>query len=58
VVKLGFDDKAALVDAIRGHDVVLISLGDLVTLEELTRTIVEAAIEAGVRRIIPSEFGT
>ncbi|PVF93888.1 NAD(P)-binding protein [Serendipita vermifera] len=58
VVKLGFDDKAALVDALKGHDVVLISLGDLVTLEELTKTIVEAAIEAGVRRIIPSEFGT
>jgi hypothetical protein len=35
----------------------VITLGDLSTLEQNSKAIIDAAIEAGVKKIIPSEYG-
>lgn len=57
VAKVELTDKQALTDVMKGHDVALITLGGLEALERNTKAIVDAAIAAGVRRVIPSEFG-
>lgn len=57
VVKIDFSNHQQLVDALRGNDVVLLTFGDLPNLERNSKAIIDAAIEAGVKRVIPSEFG-
>ncbi|KAG8841780.1 hypothetical protein FRB91_004686 [Serendipita sp. 411] len=57
VVKVDFSDHSALVNALKGNEAVVLTLGDLPTLEQNSKYIIDAAIEAGVKRVIPSEFG-
>jgi uncharacterized protein YbjT (DUF2867 family) len=57
LVKVDYDNHAELVDALRGQEAIVITLGDLATLEKNSKAIIDAAIEAGVKRVIPSEFG-
>jgi hypothetical protein len=44
------------VNALKGKDVALITIGDLSTLAQNSKVIIDAAIEAGVKRVVPSEF--
>ncbi|CAG8747682.1 14358_t:CDS:2, partial [Acaulospora colombiana] len=57
VAKIDYNDKQQLVDALRGNEIALITLGDLSTLEQNSKLIIDAAIEAGVKKVIPSEYG-
>ncbi|CCA71914.1 hypothetical protein PIIN_05849 [Serendipita indica DSM 11827] len=57
LLKVDYGNHRELVEALRGQDAIVITLGDLATLEKNTRAIVEAAIEVGVKRVIPSDFG-
>ena len=58
VVKVDFTDKPALVKALQGNEAVVLTLGGLPELFDNTKAIVDAAIEAGIKRVIPSEFAT
>ncbi len=57
LVKVDFSSHQALVDAFRGNDAVLLTLGDFPNLAKNTQILTDAAIDAGVKRIILSEFG-
>lgn len=57
VAKAAYSDHAALVSALRGQDVLLITLS-VHAAPESQKTLIDAAIEAGVRFIIPNEWGT
>lgn len=57
LVKVDYDNHSELVDALRGQEAIVITLGDLSTLEKNSKAIIDAAIEAGVKRVIPSDFG-
>jgi hypothetical protein len=57
VVKVDFSDHQALVNALKGNEAVALTFGDLPNLEKNTKAITEAAIEAGLKRILPSEYG-
>jgi hypothetical protein len=57
VAKVELTDEQALVETLKGHDVALITLGGLEALERNSKAIVDAAIAAGVRRVLPSEYG-
>ncbi|KIM21337.1 hypothetical protein M408DRAFT_304873 [Serendipita vermifera MAFF 305830] len=57
VAKLDYSNKQELVDVLRGNDAVVFTLGDPANLETNSKYIIDAAIEAGVKRIIPSEYG-
>jgi uncharacterized protein YbjT (DUF2867 family) len=57
VQKLDLHNHDALVTALQGVDVVLLTFGDFANLEANSKPIIDAAIAAGVKRIIPSEFG-
>lgn len=54
---MDYSDHSALVDALRGHDALVITIGDVVNLVKNTKALVEAAIDAGIKRVIPSEYG-
>jgi hypothetical protein len=54
---LDYEDKEALRGALKGQDVALITLNGWTTLENNSKTIIDLAIEEGVKRVIPSEFG-
>lgn len=56
-VKVDISSHQALVDAFRGNDAVVLTLGDLPNMVQNTKTLTDAAIDAGVKRIILSEFG-
>ncbi|KAF5232140.1 hypothetical protein FANTH_13137 [Fusarium anthophilum] len=58
--QVDYDDKSALVDAMNGIDTVLSFLAMLDQNEalELHKKLIDAAIEAGVRRFAPSEWAT
>lgn len=56
VVQVDYEDKEALTQALRGHDVVISTIGYPAFL--LQQTIIDAAIAAGVKRFIPSEWGS
>ena len=57
LVKVDFSSHQALVDAFRGNDAVVLTLGDFPNLTRNTQILTDAAIDAGVKRIILSEFG-
>ncbi|MCJ1337825.1 hypothetical protein MMC09_003109 [Bachmanniomyces sp. S44760] len=50
----GYDDHAAVVSALRNHDILISTLN--VKYHSYERSLVQACIAAGVRRFIPSEF--
>ena len=56
LVKVDYTSHSLLVEALRGNDVVILCFGDLGNLVKTTTAFVDAAIEAGVKRIIPSEW--
>ncbi|KIM21338.1 hypothetical protein M408DRAFT_333535 [Serendipita vermifera MAFF 305830] len=57
VVKVDYTKHQDLVDALKGHDALVLTQGDFANLFSVSKIIIDAAIEAGVKRIIPSEFG-
>lgn len=57
LIKADYSSHTELVEAFRGQDAVIITVGDDGTIEQISRTLLSAAVEAGVKRIIPSEFG-
>jgi len=56
-VKVDFSSHQALVDAFRGNDAIVLTLGDFQNLGKNTQVLSDAAIDAGIKRIILSEFG-
>jgi uncharacterized protein YbjT (DUF2867 family) len=50
-------DHQALVEAFRGKHVVLVSTGDFHNVENISVPLIDAAIEAGVNRFVPSGWG-
>jgi len=56
-VKVDFSSHQALVDAFRGNEALVLTLGDFPNLGKNTQTLTDAAIDAGIKRIILSEFG-
>ena len=56
VTRLSFDDKDAIIQALRGREVLILQLGMGVT--EYHKCFIEAAAEAGVKYIFPTEFGS
>jgi uncharacterized protein YbjT (DUF2867 family) len=57
VFRADLSDHRALVEAFRGKDVVLVSTGDFHNAENIAVPLIDAAIEAGVRRFVPSGWG-
>jgi len=55
VVHAKFDDKHSLAEAFKGADAVISTVGGGAF--DSQTTIVDAAVEAGVKRFVPSEFG-
>jgi len=56
-VKVDFSSHQALVDAFRGNDALVLTLGGFQSLSKNTQILADAAIDAGIKRIILSEFG-
>ncbi|KAF5571041.1 hypothetical protein FPCIR_14435, partial [Fusarium pseudocircinatum] len=58
--QVDYDDKSALVGAMKGIDTVLsfLAMFDQNEALELHKKLIDAAIEAGVRRFAPSEWAT
>lgn len=56
IVKVGYSDHAALVTALIGQDVLIITLAVMAPPESQIK-LIDAAIEAGVKYIIPNEWG-
>ena len=52
---MDFSNHQELVETLRGNEAVVITIGGL-DLEAPSIAIIDAAIEAGVKRVIPSEF--
>jgi len=57
VIKVDYSDKAGLVKALAGQDVVISAIGGPAIAANIDLTLVEAALAAGVKWFIPSEFG-
>lgn len=55
VIQANVDDKASLVHAFQGLDAVVSTVGGALFGKQ--NSLVDAAVEAGVKRFIPSEFG-
>jgi saccharopine dehydrogenase-like NADP-dependent oxidoreductase len=58
VVKVDYSDHNALVEALKGHDALLITIGDLSTLAKNSMALIDAAVDAGVKRVLPSEYSS
>ncbi|KAI1412768.1 NAD(P)-binding protein [Hypoxylon sp. FL1857] len=56
VKAVDYDSLDSLVDALRGQDAFISNLGHAALLKQ--HLLIEAAIKAGVKRFIPSEFGS
>lgn len=56
VQRVDYDSKASLVAALQGQDAVVSTMGGAALAKQ--QLLIEAAIEAGVRRFLPSEFGS
>lgn len=54
---MDFGNHQELSNALKGNEAVILSFGGLENLDTNSKVIIEAAVSAGVRRIIPSEFG-
>jgi hypothetical protein len=57
VIKVNYSDRTALVNALTDQDVVISAVGVEAILENFDKTLIEAALEAGVKWLIPSEYG-
>ena len=57
VIKVDYSDKTAVTKALVGQDVIISTVGGESLLNGFGITSVEAAIDAGVKWFIPSEFG-
>ncbi|KAI9931457.1 hypothetical protein ASPWEDRAFT_37741 [Aspergillus wentii DTO 134E9] len=53
--KVDYNNHATLVDALKGQDVVVSAIATPATPEQIK--IIDAAVEAGVKRFVPAEFG-
>ena len=58
VVRADYSDRAALAKALKGQDVVISTVGGEALATNFDSALVEAAIEAGVKWFIPSEFSS
>lgn len=58
VIKVDYSDKSALTKALIGQDVVISTVGGEGLFDDFGTSLVQAAIDAGVKWFIPSEFGT
>ncbi|KAG8777456.1 hypothetical protein FRC15_011330 [Serendipita sp. 397] len=56
VLKEDFTDHSALVAALSGHDAVVLAIPFGLDLLSASQAVINAAIEAGIKRVIPSEF--
>jgi len=54
--KVDYNDHASLVKALQGHDVLIITMSVMAP-KENTANLINAAVEAGVRWIMPNEWG-
>ncbi len=57
VIKADYSNKDALVKAFTGQDVVISAVASAATTDKLDKIISDAALQAGVKWIIPTEFG-
>jgi saccharopine dehydrogenase-like NADP-dependent oxidoreductase len=57
VVKVASDDHAKLVEAFKGQDAVVLAIDGHQDVLNASKVYIEAAIEAGVKTIIPSDYG-
>lgn len=56
VKRVNYDSQASIVEALKGQDVLIITLHVMAPPESQTR-LIDAAVEAGVKWIIPNEWG-
>ncbi|KAK3721770.1 hypothetical protein LTR37_002935 [Vermiconidia calcicola] len=54
--QVNYDSRLSLVEALRGQDVLVITMGVMAPKESQTR-LIDAAVEAGVRWILPNDWG-
>jgi saccharopine dehydrogenase-like NADP-dependent oxidoreductase len=57
VVKVDFGDDAALIKVLKGQDAVILAFAAGPELKSTSISIIDASIEAGVKWIMPSDFG-
>ncbi|CAF3099637.1 unnamed protein product [Rotaria socialis] len=57
IIQVNYSDKSALVQALTGQDVVISAVGGEALMKYLEKVLIEAALEAGVKWFIPSEYG-
>ena len=56
IKKIDYASQASIVDALRGHDALVITMNTMAPPEHQTK-LIEAAAEAGVPWVLPNEFG-
>lgn len=56
VKQVNYDDHSSIVEALRGQDVLIITLS-VMSPPESSTILIDAAIEAGVKWIVPNEYG-
>ncbi|CAF1203727.1 unnamed protein product [Rotaria sp. Silwood1] len=57
IIQVSYSDKSTLVKALTGQDIVISTVGGEALLQNLDKILIEAALEAGVKWFIPSEYG-
>lgn len=57
IAKVDFADQTALIDTLKGQDAVILVFTASPELKSTSIGIIDAAIEAGVKWIMPSDFG-
>lgn len=58
IVKVDFTRSEDLVHAFIGQDAAIFTMSSNNELATTSKLLIDAAVKAGVKRIIPSEFGT
>jgi hypothetical protein len=58
VIKVDYSNQTALIKALIKQDVVISAVGGEAMVNNFDKNLIEAAIEAGVKWIIPSQFGS
>ena len=56
VKKINYDDQPTLVEALKGQDALIITLGGQAS-HDIDKALIRAAGEAGVKWILPNEWG-
>ncbi|UJR22891.1 hypothetical protein I4U23_025919 [Adineta vaga] len=57
VIKVNYSDQSALSQSLTGQDIVISTVGGEALLENFDKTLIGAALAAGVKWFIPSEYG-